>query len=165
MTLNPQPAARQALEEDLAGAEFRVGLVEGRWGLPDADLEPILPPWPAVVLWVAAAARETAPDRFYVRLDCTGYPTAAPTGTFWDPSSGETLSHEKRPKGRDRVARVFRTDWNGGNAFYHPYDRATADHAAWPRDYPALIWSRDHTIVDFLTVIHGLLNCSEYTGV
>lgn len=157
--------AEQALFDDLAGVEFQVGVAEGRWGLPGSDLKAELPSWPSKVFWIAAAARQGSPDRFYIRLDCTNYPVSAPTGTFWDPVSGTALSFDRRPKGTDRVARVFRTDWNNGTAFYHPYDRATADHADWPRSYPAVVWTRDHTIVDFLSMLHGLLHSREYTGV
>ena len=73
----------------------------------------------------------------------------------------------KRPKGRpdSRVAKVFRTDWESGKAFYHPYDRMAAKgHTDWPKDQPSLIWDSDHTIVDYLEEIHSLLNSGDYIG-
>jgi hypothetical protein len=78
------------------------------------------------------------------------------------------LALEKRPKGRpgSRFAKVFRTDWEGGRAFYHPYDRAAANsHADWPSTQPHLVWNANHTIVDYLAEFHALLNSGDYLGV
>ncbi len=150
-----------ALMQDLRIAPFRMAEMDGRWGhLPSTDTK-----WPFAFFWVSAALRVGSPDRFALRLDCSGYPIVAPTGTFWTLDLAQVLPPGQRPKGRDRVARVFRTDWNGGQALYHPFDRATADHAGWPSQYPALVWNRSRTIVDYLEVVHGLLHSEEYTGV
>ncbi len=154
----------RALAEDLAGAAFRMGEAEGRWGRVQGSVERDSQ-WPFALFWVAAARRASAPDRFVMRLDCAGYPVSAPTGTFWDSAQGTMLVVSARPKGVERVGRVFRTDWNGGQAFYHPYDRATADHPGWPAQYPAVVWHRSRTVVDYLTMVHTLLNSQEYQGV
>jgi hypothetical protein len=154
-------------DADLASAEFRAGTLKGYWGLAGTDVLPEQPEWPARILWIAAAPRPNAPDRYYVQLDLSDYRTVPPTGTFWDPSTKSTLEFAKRPKGRpdSRFAKVFRTDWESGKAFYHPYDRVAAkDHTNWPKDQPSLIWDSDHTIVDYLEEIHSLLNSGDYIG-
>ena len=90
------------------------------------------------------------------------------TGTFWDPASNSTLEFAKRPKGKpeSRVARVFMTDWESGRAFYHPYDRVAAQsHGNWPAEQPHLVWTANHTIVDYLTEFHALLNSGDYIGI
>lgn len=155
-------------EEDLRSADFRNGAIKGRWGLPAPEILPDAITWPTRILWLAAAAHPNAPERFYIRLDAAGYRAASPTGTFWDPVTKSLLDSAKRPKGKpgSRFAKVFRTDWKNGAAFYHPYDRVAAgDHTNWPKEQPHLIWTRDHTIVDYLEVFHSLLNCGDYLGV
>lgn len=154
--------------EDLQSADFINGVAKGQWGMPSTDALPADLVWPKVVLWIAAAARPNSPDRFYVVLDAAGYRSVPPTGTFWDLSEKSTLGHAKRPKGKpnSRVAMVFRTDWNNGTAFYHPYDRVAAQgHADWPAAQPHLVWNSNHTIVDFLNEFHLLLNSGDYLGV
>jgi len=158
---------QRLFEADLGSAEFRAGSLKGYWGLAGADILPEPSAWPMRVLWIAAAPRPNAPDRYYVRRDLSNYRTVAPTGTFWDPSTKDSLELAKRPKGRpgSRFAMVFRTDWEGGKAFYHPYDRVAAQgHANWPREQPSLIWDSNHTIVDCLEEFHSLLNCGDYLG-
>lgn len=153
---------------DLSSAEFRAGVLRGFWGLAGAEVLPEQPEWPVRILWVKAAARVGAPERFYLRLDLGGYRTASPTGTFWDLSTSAALATEKRPKGKkdSRCAKVFRTDWEGGGAFYHPYDRVAAKgHPNWVTEQPSLIWDSNHTIVDYLEEIHSLLNSGDYLGI
>ena len=77
------------------------------------------------------------------------------------------LEIAKRPKGRlnSRFAKVFRTDWKDGQAFYHPFDRVAVEgHDKWPTEQPSLIWDVNHTIVDYLEEIHSLLNSGDYIG-
>ena len=158
---------QRLFEADLASAEFRAGSLKGTWGLVGADILSEQPAWPMRVLWISAAPRPNAPDRYYVRLDLSNYRTVAPTGTFWDPNTKDMLDLAKRPKGRpnSRFAMVFRTDWEGGRAFYHPYDRVAAQgHPNWPREQPSLIWDSNHTIVDLLEEFHSLLNCGDHLG-
>ena len=123
---------RRLFEADIQSAEFRTGVITGRWGIPDEDVLPAGLGWPTRVLWIAAATRVASPDRFQVSLDLSGYRAAPPTGTFWDPTTKSLLEFAKRPQGREgsRFAKIFRTDWEKGRAFYHPYDRvATAGHS------------------------------------
>ncbi len=153
---------QRAISADLRDARFRIGVLEGRWGLaPDEAVS-----WPHVVLWVAAAPRAKAPDRYYFREDCTGYPSDAPTGSPWDVQKRAMLEHPKWPGGTGQVAKVFRPDWENGRAIYHPYDRvAAAGHENWRTQHPHLIWDANHTIVDLLEQLHLLLNSEEYAGV
>jgi hypothetical protein len=158
---------QRLFEADLTSAEFRAGALKEYWGLAGTEVLPEQTVWPVRVLWIAAAPRENAPGRYYVQLDLSDYRTVPPTGTFWDPSTRSTLEIAKRPKGRpdSRFAKVFRTDWEGGRAFYHPYDRVAAkSHPAWPSEQPSLIWDSNHTIVDYLEEIRSLLNCGDYLG-
>ena len=162
------PPDQRIFDADLVDAEFRMGAGKGFWGLGDTDLVPADLAWPKRIMWLAAAPRANAPDRFYVLLDLAGYRTVPPTGAFWDATTKADLSLAQWPKGRagSRFAKVFRTDWEGGKAFYHPYDRFAAQgHTQWPAEQPNLVWSIRHTIVDYLEEFHGLLQGSDYLGV
>ena len=131
------------------------------WGVAAQD-------WPQVILWIRAAPRAGVPDRYYVALDLEGYRASAPTGTFWDPATKTMLDAARRPKGKanSRFAKVFRTDWEEGRAFYHPYDRVAAEgHPDWRTRQPHLVWTSDRTIVDYLEEIRSLLNSDDYIGV
>ena len=155
-----QPPSQRLFEDDLQSAEFRSGVLKEYWGVAAQD-------WPQVILWTRAAPREGAPDRYYVALDLAGYRPSAPTGTFWDPETRTILDNAKRPIGKanSRFAKVFRTDWKNGQAFYHPYDRRAADsHPNWRSQQPHLVWTSDRTIVDYLEEFHSLLNSDDYVG-
>lgn len=158
---------QRAFDADIEDADFQIGVTKGMWGLADATQLPESLVWPKAVLWVAAAPCPKAPERFYLVLDLDNYRAAAPTGPFWDMEAKIVLPPVKWPKGKpgSRVAKVFRTDWNV-NALYHPYDRVAAtSHDQWKSEQPHLIWDSQHTIVDYLTEIHGLLNSGDYIGV
>lgn len=158
---------QRLFEADILSAEFRNGVMNGWWDMPEKDIMPVDLAWPRIILWIAAATRQNAPDRFYISLDVAGYRSVPPTGTFWDPSTKAALEIGKRPKGKpeSRFAKVFRTDWNNA-AFYHPYDRVAAQgHAEWPTQQPHLIWTSEHTIVDYLTEFYSLLQSGDYLGV
>jgi hypothetical protein len=161
-----QPDQR-LFEEDLSSAEFRVGAAKGLWGVPSPEMLPDDLPWPKRILWIAASARADAPDRFYVSMDVAGYRSVPPTGTFWDTATKSALDLAMRPKGKpdSRFAKVFRADWNNA-AFYHPYDRVAAkDHPDWAKQQPHIVWTNNHTIVDYLEEFYSLLNCGDYLGV
>lgn len=148
---------------DLTSAAYRAGVVKGLWGYQDGS------DWPFAVFWMAATQRDRSPDRYFVRLDLTGYRTKPPTGRLWDPQTRSGLDFSRYPQGapNSRFARVFRTDWGESHrAFYHPYDRVAADsHSEWRQQLPHLIWTSDHTIVDFLEEFQSLLTSGEYVGV
>lgn len=159
---------QRLLEADLAGAEFRSGVVKGLWGIAEEDPAKPTTNWPHVRFWLAAAPRNGAPDRYIIRSDLTGYRSVPPTGTFWDAATNARLDFLKFPNGKagSRFAMVFRTDWGESNrAFYHPYDRVAAQsHSDWPKAQPHLVWTEDHTITDYLEEFQTLLNSGDYLG-
>lgn len=155
-----EPAERR-LQADIEGAVFQLGVATGKW---DVVAESGLA-WPFVAFWIGAQPRESAPDRFTVRLDMANYPIDPATGTFWDLGANTILESPRRPFGSGQTGKVFRIDWQGGQAFYHPYDRVAArSHADWPQQYPHWIWTDRHTVADLLTVLWVLLNGPEYEG-
>jgi hypothetical protein len=148
-----------AFRQDIKQANFLAGEANGYWGI-------VVITWPQVLAWLAAGDRKNAPARFHVRALCAGYPNRGPTGTFWDPDKNSQLAHGLWPKGRARVAHVFRTNWEKGQAFYHPFDGlAFEKHPDWPEKYATKLWTRKDTIADWLAEFHELLNCDEYEGV
>jgi hypothetical protein len=164
------PPDQRLFESDLKSAPYRNGVAKGLWGMTEANLRPEGANWPNVYLWMAAAPRSGAPDRYHVALNVAGYRGQPPTGPFWDPVAKQTLEFSKWPKGKpgSRFALVFRT--NGfsfaGRAFYHPYDRSPlSDHPAWPTEQPHLVWTSAHTIVNYLEEFQSLLTCGDYLGV
>ena len=159
---------QRLFEQDIASAEFLIGAASNYWGLAEPELLPDGLSWPKRILWMRPAVRPNAPERFYVLLDLAGYRSASPTGAFWDAPAKAALPTAKWPKGKpeSRFAKVFRTDWDNAVAFYHPYDRHGAQtHRRWPQKMPHLIWTPQHTIVDYLEEFHSLLNCGDYVGV
>jgi hypothetical protein len=157
----------RALYADLQSVEFLIGVSKGQWGLAALPNSNVGLPWPHSLVWIAATPRACAPDRFFFRLDCLGYPTVPPTGTVWDLVANEQLSAAGRPKGTGQVEMMFRTDWEGGRAFYHPYDRVAAQsHPDWPGKYPHLLWNPStHTIVLLLSELYALLHSPNYRGI
>ena len=156
--------AEQILEFDLQSPEFVSGAAAGLWGRIRHDSAQ----WPKLLVWLAAPPRVHSPDRYHVLLDVTGYRVDAPTGTFVDQQTLAQLETAHRPKGAEgsRFAKVFRTDWEEGRAFYHPYDRfAASSHADWATKIPHKVWTPNHTIVDWLDEFHGLFQSGDYLGV
>ncbi len=103
---------KRAMETDLTGTSFLSGVANGWWD----HVEDSAPDWPTMIFWVAAAKRDKAPDRFYLKLNCKNYPTDSPTGTFWDPETKEQLAGRKWPKGSGQVSAVFNPTWENGVA-------------------------------------------------
>jgi hypothetical protein len=164
------PPDQRLFEADLQSAPYRIGAAKGLWAQAEAEVLPDGAAWPRAFFWMAAASRANAPDRYHVALNLSGYRSVAPTGAFWDPAKKATLDLAKWPKGKpgSRFAMVFRTaGFNGcGSAFYHPYDRvATVGHTEWPKQQPHLIWTNEHTIVDYLEEFQSLLMAGDYLGV
>ncbi|THD11266.1 DUF7665 family protein [Metallibacterium scheffleri] len=156
--------AQQILMSHLQAPEFTSGAAEGWWGHV-VDKRVV---WPQVLLWIAAPEQPNAPDRFYVRLDFAGYPNQPPTGNVVDPDTWEPTPLTKRPKGQanSRFAKVMRVDWEGGRAFYHPFDRhATSSHTDWATNNPRKRWTPAHTVTHWLAEFHALFQSEEYVGV
>lgn len=158
--------SQRLLKADLAAADYLAGAAKDLWGQFDAGNGDT---WPMAYFWMAGAKRDNAPDRYFVRLDMTGY-RAAPTGRFWDPATKQDLPLANYPKGKpgSRFAQVFRTDsWaTERKCFYHPYDRVSAgSHSEWAAAMPQLVWTSNHTIVDYLEEFQTLMNSGDYIGI
>ena len=144
---------QRAFEADVAKAAFRLGEVEGRWRLVEVA-------WPFAFIGVTAKdGRE-----YVLRLNCAGYPQAAPTGGPWDQELNRVLAFDLWPLGLGgRVSAVFRTDWKNGTALYLPCDRESfAGHENWRHEMPSKIWRPADGIGQYLGLVHELLQSSDY---
>ena len=146
---------QRAFEADVEKATFRLGQAEGRWRLIGVA-------WPFAFLGIVAKdGRE-----YVLRLNCGGYPQAAPTGGPWDMTTGKILAFDLWPRGQGgRVSAVFRTDWKDGSALYLPCDRESLiGHDNWRHDMPSKIWRPVDGVVQYLELVHELLQSRDYTA-
>lgn len=144
---------QRAFEADAEKAAFRLGQAEGRWRLVETT-------WPFVFIGVTAKdGRE-----FILRFNCAGYPQAAPTAGPWDQKTNAILAFDLWPRGQGgRVSAVFRTDWKDGSALYLPCDRESmAGHDNWRHEMPSKIWRPADGIVQYLEIVHELLQSRDY---
>ena len=143
----------RAFEADVAKATFRLGEVERRWRLNKTN-------WPFVLIAVTARDQK----EYVFRFDCQGYPQTAPTGGPWDLTRNAILAFDCWPCGNGgRVSAVFRTDWKNGAALYLPCDRESfTGHENWRHEMPSKIWRPKDGIVQYLELVHELLNCEDY---
>lgn len=144
---------QRAFDVDVARAAFRLGQAERRWRLVSVT-------WPLALLGVVAKeGRE-----YVLRLNCAGYPQAAPTGGPWDIKTDQILAFDLWPRGQGgRVSAVFRTDWKNGTALYLPCDRESlGGHDNWRREMPSKIWRPSDGIVQYLEIVHELLQSRDY---
>lgn len=149
---------RRVFDAHASAPSFLAGVYRGDWSIEMVD-------WPTVIISVAAAPRTGAPDRFWLRCDCTNYPADGPTATPWDPETDAQLADDRRPKG-DGVATVFRTDWEEGRALYAAYDRvALTSHRNWVTEYPRTAWVATRDLTWWTTRIWELLNNDDYLGI
>lgn len=144
---------QRAFAADVKKAAFRLGEAERRWRLISIE-------WPFAFIGLVAKD-----DREYVlRFNCSGYPQTAPTGGPWNMKSNEVLEFELWPQGRGgRVSAVFRTDWKNGSALYLPCDRESlVGHENWRNEMPSKIWRPKDGIVQYLELVHELLQSRDY---
>lgn len=143
----------QSLRADLVSARFLSGEDRNRWQFKKLE-------WPFVYISVFARDRRG----YTLRLDCSGFPTTTPTGTFWDLSTNSKLSFDKWPHGGERLQLAFKPGWKNGDALYIPCDRESiAGHDCWFAQYPQLIWKPAKGITHYLEVVHELLQSRDYT--
>ena len=129
----------QALRADLRKAAFRLGVADGRWRAGEIA-------WPFVP--IAITARDG--HAYGLRFRCDGFPQSPPTAQPWDLEGG-------------RLGAVFRQDWKNGTALYLPCDRESiAGHDAWRVQTPSKIWRPADGLVQYLELVHELLNCRDY---
>lgn len=157
--------AQRNLLADLGAVAFRLGADTGQWSLHG---DPIAT-WPLVYTWIAACARPKSPDRLLIRWDLTNYGSDRGTGAFWDPGTNDFLNLSRWPKGSagSIVDSVFKTSgWAApGKGFYHPIDRqARTGHDAWAQVHLQYELMANHTITEYVYVIHRLLTCDDYVG-
>lgn len=145
----------RAFRADVDRPVFKLAEVEGRWRLLKID-------WPHALVEVSARDER----RFALRFDVSGFPTAPPTSRPWDVERGAPLANELWPKSQGgRVGAVFRTDWKGGSALYLPCDReAIQGHDHWLTQMPSKIWRPADGIVQYLELVHDLLNSRDYAS-
>jgi hypothetical protein len=146
---------QRAFEADAAKAAFRLGVVEGRWRLIETT-------WPYAFVGVTAKDRR----EYVLRLNCAGYPQAAPTGGPWDMARKQVLAFDLWPRGQGRrVSAVFRTEWKSGTALYLPCDReSVVGHENWRHEMPSKIWRPADGIVQYLELVHELLHSRDYAS-
>jgi hypothetical protein len=146
---------QRAFEADVAKAAFRLGQAEGRWQLIEVT-------WPFAFISVSAKDGEM----YVLRLNCAGYPQAAPTGGPWDLKANKVLAFDRWPRGHGgRVSAVFRTDWKNGTALYLPCDRESIiGHENWRREMPSKIWRPADGVVQYLESVYELLKSRDYAS-
>lgn len=153
--------------EHVAGALFLMGVDEGAWGIR-GSLEELV--WPNVVLWCKATPSkpEAGADKYYLRFDLDGYPTAAPLATPWDVTKDQMLDRDRWPQWSDHVKEVFKWDWwKKGQGLYAPCDRSIVSepgggHRNWQEQHPADWWTTNNsTIVKYLRFLKKTLNGNE----
>lgn len=141
-----------SLRADLTSAHFLSGEDRGRWEFKKLE-------WPH--LYVSVTARDGR--TFALRLNCCGFPSQPPTGTFWDLAANTRLPFNHWPTGGERISLAFKPSWKDGNALYIPCDRESiAGHDNWVSQYPQLIWRPAKGITHYLEVVHGLLQSRDY---
>jgi hypothetical protein len=141
-----------SLRADLASARFLAGEDRNRWVFKQLN-------WP--LLFVDVVARDSR--TFTLCLNCSGYPSVPPTGTFWDLPTNSRLSFNRWPQGGERIQLAFKSTWKDGNALYIPCDRESIlGHDGWVSQYPQLIWNQATGISHYLMVVHDLLQSHDY---
>jgi hypothetical protein len=146
---------QRAFEADMEKAVFRLGVLEEKWRISSVA-------WPLVVIDVAAKDR-----RWYtLRFNCAGYPQVAPTAGPWDTTRDTVLPFDRWPRGNGgRVTAVFRTNWKNGTALYLPCDRESiVGHDNWRVEMPSKIWRPSEGLVQYLELVHELLNSRDYSS-
>jgi len=141
-------------------AGFQMGLDEGHWGIFEEDS--INTTWPQVFIWIAARPKVGCPDKYYLRFDLQGYPSAAPTACPWDVENDVRLDSDKWPKGGPTISSVFNPlGWNS-NALYAPCDRLAMIGHDWRQDFPDYWWQPTFKIEKYLQFIYTRLQSGDY---
>jgi hypothetical protein len=159
MTTTVMSPDERAIRQHLDSARFQAGVAAGTWHLVSVK-------WPIVMVGIAAAPRDGAPEEFALRLDVAGYPHSAPTGTVWDPDANAILAPDRRPRG-DRASQIFRRDgWEQGRAMYAPWDRvALQGHPGWAQQYPHSVWNAQRDLTFVLANVSEVMNADDYLGI
>jgi hypothetical protein len=143
----------RAFRMDATKAAFRLGHFESRWMLIDIA-------WPVVLIGVLAKDKR----EYALRFDCSDYPQTPPTAGPWDVERSAPLASNLWPRSNGgRVGAVFRVDWKNGTALYLPCDRESLQgHDNWRTEMPSKIWRPADGIIQYLELVHELLNSRDY---
>jgi hypothetical protein len=153
------PPDQKAFEAHVAKADFRLGVIEGRW-------KHLATVWPRAVIEVTASARPPAPERFAFLFELTGYPTTAATACPWDAEKNARLAFSSWPSGKLVVPSIFRPTWKGGTCLYWPVDRLSIEgHDHWRHQHPSRLWRPGRGIICYLEQLYDLLHSSDYSGI
>lgn len=148
----------EVLRHHLQSSRFQRGVDAGRWRLESLS-------WPVAIITITAAARDSAPDEYTLRFNLDDYPQRAPTAMLWDCVANCMLPENRRPKG-ERASRIFRTDWNGGQALYAPWDRVALEgHPDWATRHVLYAWNPQRELTFYLLNVWEVLNDDEYLGI
>lgn len=143
----------RAFQADIAKPRFRLAEAEHRWRLIS-------------IMWPHALIGVTAKDgrEYVLRFECSGYPQTPPTAGPWEISGSRILPFNQWPRSNGgRLGLVFREGWKNGTALYLPCDRESiVGHDNWRTEMPSKIWSPAKGIVQYLELVHELLNCGDY---
>lgn len=144
----------QILRLHLESGRFRSGAAAGWWRL-------VLLAWPHVVIGIKA--RDGIEYGF--RFHCVDYPRTAVTAQPWALEKNERLADNHWPTGGTRVSGAFNPGWKNGTCLYLPCDRESIEgHDNWRHEHPALLWDPKKGICKYLSIVHELLNSSDYGG-
>jgi hypothetical protein len=145
---NAENPAKTAVDADLASARFRAGVLRKHW-------RKVSYAFPVLIMAVAAVEPDGAASEYFFRLELTDFPGLAPEAKIWDCATNKALAKEKRPKGSERVTKAFQV-W-GSDTVYRPWDRQSAGHNNFARDFPDLAWHAKRDLTFVLEDLHGLL--------
>jgi hypothetical protein len=146
--VNGEDVVKEAVAADLAAARFRAGVIRGFWRQASYA-------FPVLILAVAAVEPNGDSSEYCFRFELTDFPGTAPEVKIWDCTVNALLPREKRPKGSDRVSKAFQV-W-GSDTVYRPWDRQSASHNNFARDFPDLAWYPRRDLTFILEDLHGLL--------
>lgn len=143
--------AERRLHADLTRSSVQVGVARGHWQIERVD-------GGLIVASISTAPTIHPPGSLALRIAALEYPDQPPTSTPWDLVGDCQLAADDRPKS-GRAATVFRPDWEGGRALYHPCDRvAITGHPDWVREHADELWDPTDDISQLFRVVHTILN-------
>lgn len=140
--------AKEAVAADLAATRFRAGVKRGFW-------RQVFYEFPVLILAVAAVEPNGDSSEYSFHLELTDFPGQAPEVRIWDHAGNAALPKEKRPRGSDRITKAFQV-W-GDDTVYRPWDRQSAAHNNFARDFPDLAWHPKRDLTFILEDLYGLL--------
>lgn len=146
--MSPPSPAEMAVDQDLASARFVAGVRRGHWRKVSYN-------FPLLIVGVAAVEPDGGRTEYFFQFELAGFPGTAPAVVCWDAKAGTKLPPEARLKGSPRVCKAFQ-GW-GSDTVYRPWERTSAGHNNFARDFPDLAWNPSRDLTFILEDLHGLL--------